>query len=85
MDAYISEAQVTSCDSVDLLHTDIIQPGHKTILWVGIHCPRKLNDKDKSRKALQTTTNKTSRHRRENADAKESRNTKNKTISGRLL
>jgi hypothetical protein len=31
MDAYISEAQVTSCDSADVLHTDIIQPGHKTI------------------------------------------------------
>jgi hypothetical protein len=32
MDAYISEAQVLiSCDTVDVLHTDIIQPGHKTI------------------------------------------------------
>jgi len=31
MDAYISEAQVMSCDTVNVLHTDIIQPGHKTI------------------------------------------------------
>ena len=31
MDAYISEAQVMSCDTVDVLHTDIIKPGHKTI------------------------------------------------------
>jgi len=36
MDAYISEAQVMSCDVVDMLHIDIlqkdiIQPGHKTI------------------------------------------------------
>jgi hypothetical protein len=32
MDAYISKAQVMSCDTVDVLHTDIIQPGHKTIV-----------------------------------------------------
>jgi hypothetical protein len=31
MDAYTSEEQVMSCDAVDVLHTDIIQPGHKTI------------------------------------------------------
>jgi len=36
MDAYISEAQVMSCDVLDMLHIDIlqkdlIQPGHKTI------------------------------------------------------
>ena len=31
MDSYISEAQVMSCDTVDVLHTDIIKPGHKTI------------------------------------------------------
>jgi hypothetical protein len=31
MDAYMSEVQVKSCDIVDVLHTDIIQPGHKTI------------------------------------------------------
>ncbi len=37
MDAYISEAQVMSCDVVDIilhidiLQKDLIQPGHKTI------------------------------------------------------
>jgi hypothetical protein len=31
MDAYISEAQVMPCDVVDMLHTDLIQPGHMTI------------------------------------------------------
>ena len=31
MDAYISEAQIMSCDGVDELVTDLIQPGHKTI------------------------------------------------------
>ncbi len=31
MDAYISEAQVMSCDGVDELITDLIQPGHRTI------------------------------------------------------
>ncbi len=37
MDAYISEAQVMSCDVVDMLHTDLIQPGHRTI------CSAKVN------------------------------------------
>jgi hypothetical protein len=31
MDAYISEAQIMSCDGVDELIADLIQPGHKTI------------------------------------------------------
>ena len=31
MDAYISEAQVISCDELDELSTELIQPGHRTI------------------------------------------------------
>ena len=31
MDAYICEAQLMSCDVVDMLQTDLILPGHKTI------------------------------------------------------
>ena len=31
MDAYISEAQVVSCDGVEELHTEVIPPGHRTI------------------------------------------------------
>jgi hypothetical protein len=31
MDAYISEAQIMSCDGVDELITELIKPGHKTI------------------------------------------------------
>ena len=37
MDAYISEAQVVSCDGVDELHTEVIPPGHRTI------CSAKVN------------------------------------------
>jgi hypothetical protein len=31
MDAYISEAQIISCDELDELNTELIKPGHKTI------------------------------------------------------
>ncbi len=31
LDAYISEAQVISCDELDELSTELIQPGHRTI------------------------------------------------------
>jgi hypothetical protein len=31
MDAYISQAQIMSCDGVDELIADLIKPGHKTI------------------------------------------------------
>ena len=31
MDAYISEAQIISCDELDELSTELIQPGHRTI------------------------------------------------------
>ncbi len=37
MDAYISEAQVISCDEVDELYTEVIPPGHRTI------CSAKVN------------------------------------------
>ena len=37
MDAYISEAQVVSCDGVEELHTEVIPPGHRTI------CSAKVN------------------------------------------
>jgi hypothetical protein len=45
MDAYISEAQLISCDTVDILHIDIldkdlIQPGHKTIYMLCKSKPR---------------------------------------------
>jgi hypothetical protein len=46
MDAYISEAQLMSCDVVetlhiDILHKDFIQPGHKTICCAKINLERK--------------------------------------------
>ncbi len=31
MDAYISEAQIISCDELDELSAELIQPGHRTI------------------------------------------------------
>ena len=37
MDAYISEAQIVSCDDVEELHTEVIPPGHRTI------CSAKVN------------------------------------------
>jgi hypothetical protein len=42
MDAYISEAQLISCDVLDILHigilhTDFIQPGHKTICYAKVN------------------------------------------------
>ena len=37
MDAYISEAQVVSCEEVDELHTEVIPPGHRTICSAKVH------------------------------------------------
>ena len=37
MDAYISEAQIISCDEVNEFHTEVISPGHRTI------CSAKVN------------------------------------------
>lgn len=43
MDAYISEAQVVSCDGVDELHIEVIPPGHRTICSARVNLEIKNN------------------------------------------
>ena len=48
MDAYISEAQVVSCDEVNELHTEVIPPGHRTICSARVN----LEIKDKGQRTV---------------------------------
>ncbi len=50
MDAYISEAQIISCDGVDELIIDLIQPGHRTICSARVNL--EINNNGRSTRAV---------------------------------
>ncbi len=50
MDAYISEAQVISCDEQEELSTELIQPGHRTICSARVNL--EINNKQNHTKVV---------------------------------
>ena len=48
MDAYISEAQIVSCDDVEELHTEVIPPGHRTICSTKVNLEISITGKEPS-------------------------------------